>query len=243
MDPYFISLYCRFRSNYLNIKSVFPALAILALAGACSADTLNIVNGDFSAVSVACGGGYDYQASGGACSGAAAPEQDFNSDPLIGWTFAGGSGLTGPSTAFNPPDFVGLFTQAAFLQGSDSSISQSVSGFVAAETYTASFDLGSRFNNSPNDGNQTVSVLIDGFTVDTYTLSSFTPFALITTDSFAVATGTHTLTLEGTADGDHTAFVSDISLTGSPTPEPATFALIGGGLIGMWSIGKRKRRA
>jgi PEP-CTERM motif len=243
MDPHFTSLYCRFRSNYLTIKSLLPALAILALAGACSADTLNIVDGDFSAVLLVPCGGYAYQASGGACSDPTVPDQDFNSAPGIGWTFAGGSGLTGPSTAFNPPDFNGLFTLAAFLQGSGSFISQSVDGFVDSEIYTASFYLGSRFNNSPNDGIQTVSVLIDNVLVDQYTLASSTPFALITTDSFSVTTGPHTLTLEGTADGDHTAFVSDISLTGSPTPEPATFVLIGGGLIGMWSIGKRKRRA
>lgn len=134
-----------------------------------------------------------------------------------------------------------MFAQAAFLQGSDSSISQSVSGFVDAETYTASFYLGSRDSNPPNDGNQTVSVLIDNVLVDQYTLTSYTPFALITTDSFSVTSGTHTLTLEGSANGDHTAFVSDISLTGSPTPEPASFVLMGGGLIGLWSIGKRKR--
>lgn len=226
----------------MNIKSAFPALAILAVAGACSGDTINIANGDFSAVPVACGSGYTYQTfeAGGNCSGPTAPEQDFNSDPQIGWTFAG-SGLTGPSTAFNPPDFAGAFTQAAFLQGSDSSISQSVSGFVDTETYTASFYLGSRYSNSPNDGNQTVSVLIDNVLVDRYTLTSFTPFALITTDSFSVTTGSHTLTLEGSTDGDHTAFVSDISLTGSPTPEPASFVLIGGGLFGMWSAGRRKR--
>ena len=226
----------------MNIKSAFPILAILALAGTCSADTLNIVNGDFSAVSVTCGGGYAYQTfeAGGNCSGPTAPEQDFNSAPQIGWTFAG-SGLTVPSTAFNPPDFAGLFTQAAFLQGLDSSVSQSVSGFVDAETYTVSFYLGSRYNNPPNDGNQTVSVLIDSVVVDQYTLTSNTPFELITTDAFSVTAGSHALTVEGSTDGDHTAFVSDISVSG--TPEPSTFVLIGGGLIGLWSIGKRKSRA
>jgi hypothetical protein len=228
----------------LNIKFGFPALALFALAGTCAADTLNVVNGDFSAVPVACGSGYAYQTfeAGGNCSGPTAPEQDCNSAPTIGWTFDG-SGLTGPSTAFNPPDFDGLFTQAALLQGSDSSISQSVAGFVDTEDYTASFYLGSRYNDPPTDGNQTVSVLIDNVLVDQYTLTSYTPFALITTDQFTVTTGSHTLTIEGSTDNDHTAFVSDISVTGSATPEPSTFALIGAGLIGLWSIGKGKRRA
>ena len=228
----------------MNIKLAFPALALIALAGTCSADTLDIINGDFSAVPVACGSGYAYQTFevNGSCSGPTAPEQDFNSDPAIGWTFDG-SGITVPATAFNPPDFGGLFTQAAFLQGSDSSISQSVDGFVDTETYTASFYLGSRYNDPPNDGNQTVSVLIDNVLVDQYTLTSYTPFELITTDSFTVSSGSHTLTLEGSTDGDHTAFVSDIFLTGSAAPEPTTFVLIGGGLIGLWSVGKRKRRA
>jgi len=227
----------------MNIKFAFPTLALLAFAGTCSADTLNIVNGDFSAVPVACGTGYAYQTfDGGDCSGSTAPEQDFNSASGIGWTFDG-SGITDPATSFNPPDFAGLFTQAAFLQGSDSSISQSVDGFVDTETYTASFYLGSRYNNPPTDGNQTVSVLIDNVLIDQYTLTSYTPFELITTDLFTVAAGSHTLTIEGSTDNDHTAFVSDISLTGSPTPEPASFVLIGGGLIGLWSIGKRKRLA
>jgi hypothetical protein len=237
----FVSLYSRFRTITLNIKNTFPALAILALAGTCSAGTINVVNGNFSAVPVACGGDYAYQASGGDCT--AGPLQDFNSNPQIGWTFAGGSGLTGPNTAFIPPNFEFGITQAAFLQDSDSSISQSVSGFVDSETYTASFYLSSRYNGEPYDGAQTVEVLIDNVLVDEYTLTSYSPFALTTTDPFTVTGDSHTLTIEGTADGDHTAFVSDVTLTGSPTPEPSTFLMIGGGLIGLWSIGKRKRRA
>jgi hypothetical protein len=66
-------------------------------------------------------------------------------------------------------------------------------------------------------------LLIDNVLVDQYTLTSYSPFVLITTDSFSVTTAPHTLTLEGSTDNDHTAFVSNVSLTGSPTPEPATF--------------------
>ena len=90
----------------------------------------------------------------------------------------------------------------------------------------SSFDLRSRFNDPPNDGNQTISALIDNVLIGgQYTLTRDSPFALTTTDPFSVTTGSHTLTLESSADGDHMAFVSDVSVTGSPTPEPSTFVI------------------
>ena len=112
-----------------------PLLGLMAVFGYAQAPvpfvsqplvkSLPIINPNFSAVPIACSGDYAYQAFGGNCNGPFVPQQDFNGEPGIGWTFmtvgdpyiSGGTGLTGPNTAFNPPSFSGLpFKQAAFVQ-------------------------------------------------------------------------------------------------------------------------------
>jgi len=74
-----------------------------------------------------------------------------------------------------------------------------------------SFYLGSRYASGGYDGNQTVEVLLDGQDVGTYALSSYTPFALETTSPLTLGAGSYNLEFEGTASGDHTAFVSGVS--------------------------------
>jgi hypothetical protein len=191
-----------------------------------------IVNSDFGAVPIVCSIGYAYQAFGGDCS---YPQQDFNSTPGFGWTFLvhGGNGLTGPSTPFNPPSFSGLpFTQAAFLQNSNSSVSQAVGGFVAG-SYTLSFYLGSRYDSGGgDDGDQTVAALIDGGVIGTWALTSFTPFTLETASFTVSADGIHTLEFMGLNPGDHTAFLSDVSIAPTATPEPFSLTLMATGLLG-----------
>ena len=83
-----------------------------------------------------------------------------------------------------------------------------------AGSYTLSFYLGSRFIDCCGyDGNQTVQALIDGNVIGTWALTSFTPFTLQTV-SFTVSTGgTHTLEFRGINNGDHTAFLSYVSIT------------------------------
>jgi hypothetical protein len=63
---------------------------------------LTIVNADFSAVPILCGG-YSYQFFGGDCS-SIPPQQDFNATPGFGWTLIiqSGIGLTAPNSAFQP---------------------------------------------------------------------------------------------------------------------------------------------
>ncbi|MGB9254875.1 MAG: hypothetical protein WCC25_08590 [Candidatus Korobacteraceae bacterium] len=183
---------------------------------------LNIVNFDFGAVPVMCGGGIGigYQGPVYRCAWPD-PFQNFNASPGFGWTMnlgagaagTGKSGLTLPNTTFEPPPFTGLpFTQAAFLQDHGGTVSQSIAGFTIG-SYTLGFYLGSRYYSGPWDGNQTVEALIDGNVVGTWVLSSYTPFTWQTA-SFTVSTsGSHTLTFKGLNPGDHTAFFSYVTIT------------------------------
>ena len=193
------------------------------------ADSLNVVNANFQNVSVQCGQGYAYQSyMSGNCGAPGGPQQQFNSSVGIGWAFVSGphsstgpgnsDGLTDPNTAFNPPSFTGLpFNRAAFLQGANTAFGQAISGFVPNGAYTLSFYLGSRFQDyigpdSSFDGNQTVEALIDGKVIGTWNLVTFTPFTLETINFTVPTGGSHILTFEGTATGDHTAFLSGVSI-------------------------------
>ena len=194
---------------------VFFLCAILTAATGVVAQ-VNIVNFDFGAVRIMCGGGYAYQFPRNYCGWALS--QDFNSTPGFGWTLSqilntrGGSGLTGPGTAFAPPPFTGMpFSQAVFLQGSRPFVSQVVGGFTAGN-YTLSFYLGSRYASGVYDGNQTIEALIDDNVIGTWVLSSFMPFTLETASFTINADGRHTLQFRGLTFGDHTAFLSYVTI-------------------------------
>lgn len=191
-----------------------------------SANSLVVVNPNFSAVAVQCGSGYAYQTymSGNCASPGTSAQQPFDSEIGIAWDLAplpgdgdasllNGDGITKPNTTFNPPPFTGLpFSDAAFLRGVNSQVVQTITGFVPGGLYTLSFYLGSRYASGSFDGNQTVEALIDGQVIGTWSLVSFTPFTLETA-LFTVGTGgSHKLKFMGTATGDHTAFVSGVSI-------------------------------
>jgi hypothetical protein len=217
------------------------------------ADVVPITNPDFSAVPVVCGGDYAYQIFGGTCA-SADPQQDFNSAAGFGWTFLspGGNGLTGPNTKFNPPSFTGLpFTQAAFLQANNSAVSQTID-FSVGGAYSLSFFLGSRYAvctvppcATPYDGNQTVEALIGGNVIGTWALTSFTPFTLENADFIVSGAGSQVFKFEGIAPGDHTAFLSDVKISGgaSPVPEPNYIAVLGMGGIVLGILRRYRRHA
>ena len=131
--------------------------------------------------------------------------------PAIGSNFLGGWGRAYRSeydilSAVLRRD--ALFNQAVFLQDIGGFVWQQVGGFTAG-TYTLSFYLGSR---SGYDGNQTVVALIDGTPIGTWALTTGTPFTLETV-RFTVSTGgSHALEFIGTRPGDHTAFLSYVTI-------------------------------
>ena len=199
----------------------FCILAAFALSLVC-AQSINIVNPDFSAVSVQCSEGYAYQATqGGSCTGSII-EQDFNSAPGIGWTFLpptsgslGEDGITIPNTTFNPPPFTGLpFSQAAFLQGPRSVISQKIEGFLSGR-YQLSFYLGSRYGRGTANGTQTVLVTLDNQLIGVWPLQSFTPFTLQKA-FFNASSGPHILAFRGAVANASTAFLSGVSIASAP---------------------------
>ncbi len=199
--------------------------AVLGIA-AIAQGQINIVNFDFGAVPIACSGGYAYQGPELSCP-FQGPSQNFDGSPGFGWILGtviaewrppgglqfGGVGLTGPNTNFQPPPFTGLpFNQAVILEDANSFVWQGIGGFTPG-SYSLSFYLGSRYIDTYFDGNQTVQALIDGQVIGTWALTSFTPFTLQTA-AFTIITGsTHMLEFRGINRGDHTAFVSYVTIT------------------------------
>ena len=131
--------------------------------------------------------------------------------------------------------------QAAFLQGIGASVSQSVVGFSAAETYIIQFSAGSRFAIGNFDGNATLGVAIDGTELGQIVLTTSTPWGLYTSPGFTTTAGAHRLSIYNLTSGDHTGFIDAVSITGreAAVPEPATILLAGAGLL---SLGLLRRR-
>ena len=215
------------------MSTPFRALLLLTLlitAVTCYAQ-VNIVNFDFGAVPVSCYEGYAYEGAAADC-GYGYSVQNFDGTPGFGWmmggaaarhlaptSLEGGAGITQPNTIFYPPPFDGMpFSQAVFLQDVGGFVWQNVQGFTPG-SYTLSFYLGSRFIDCCGyDGNQTVVALIDGNVVGSWAMSSFTPFTLQTV-SFTVNTaGSHTVEFLGARPGDHTAFLSYVTITATGHP-------------------------
>lgn len=207
----------------MNIPLRALLLSVILGIAASAQGQVNIVNFDFGAVRISCGSGYAYEWPGApGCRGPYQfPMQDFNSAPGFGWIFSlspgietGGAGLTGPNTAFSPPSFEGMpFNQAVFLQNRGTFVWQQIAGFTAGN-YILSFYLGSRCGFS---GQQTVQASIDGRVIGAWQLADCTPFALETANFSVGTNGSHTLEFTGMNFGDHTAFLSYVTITRAGT--------------------------
>jgi hypothetical protein len=125
------------------------------------------------------------------------------------WTFAGHAGGAGNSSAFtagNPAAPQG--SQVAFLQNTGS-VTQAMT--FSAGTYALSFNAAQRGNGG---GAQTFQVLVDGAVVGTFNNLTGTGYGTLTTGSFAVTAGSHTVTFQGTnlKGGDNTAFIDNVTI-------------------------------
>jgi hypothetical protein len=196
-------------------KLLLTGVVLAAFSG--SAHAATILDGSFEDLHFA-NGHYVYNPTGSA------------------WTFTGGAGETGNSSAwgFAPASDGNV---VAFLQNV-SSISQTLTGLTAGRTYTVSFDLAHR----PGYGQNAVSLSFDGASIFTQTPTSDAWTAY--TASFT-ATGTSGLLSFSTNLnwGDNDSGLDHVRITNAQAavPEPASWAMMLGG-FGLVGGAMRSRR-
>ena len=117
------------------------------------------------------------------------------------------SGNSSPFTVGNAAAPQG--SQVGFLQEKGSA-SETVN--LAAGTYAISFSASQRGNGG---GAQTFQVLVDGNVVGSFNSLTGTGYTALTTSTFTVAAGDHTISFQGTDayGGDNTAFIDNVSIT------------------------------
>jgi RHS repeat-associated protein len=170
------------------------------LASTAGGTSVNVANFGFESPAVGAGS-FQYAPTGGA------------------WTFAAGGGLTGNNSGFTGGLAAPEGSQAAFLQaGSASYISQSISGFQAGTNYIVTFAAAQR-SNCCNAGGQDFQVYLDGALLGTFHPSA-SGYADYSTPTFTTSAGTHVLKFVGlnSLGGDHTAFIDNVRIQGSPVP-------------------------
>ena len=205
------------------------ALMTLAASGAAAAP---LIVSDFSFENYSVGSG-NFQYSN---------NPSFVANYIAGWTFSPGTGITASGSAFQPPTPVDG-NQAGILQGNGSSISQFIGGFDSSFIYTLDIWVGTRYGGGCCDGNAGVTFLIDGVQIGTTgVLPSSTPFTEYLVPFTVATSGAHSLELVNLSNpGDHTAFVDNVAISSQNSPEPATCAMIGGALVALGALRRRRK--
>jgi RHS repeat-associated protein len=134
------------------------------------------------------------------------------------WTFASGAGVTGNNSGFTGGTVAPQGSQAAFLQGTGSYFSQSISGFQSGTNYIITFAAAQR-SNCCNAGGQDFQVYLDTNLLGTFHPASGS-YADYSTPTFTTTAGAHTVKFVGLnpLGGDHTAFVDNVRILGSSVP-------------------------
>src|SRR6185437_8310613 len=133
------------------------------------------------------------------------------------WSFVGGGGISAMNSAFTGvPSTAPEGVQVAFIQG-NGTVSQSVSGFQPTADYVVTFSAIQR-TNCCNAGGQDIGVYIDTSLIGSVHpgTAAYTEYSL----PFTTTAGAHTIKFAGLnpLGGDHTAFLDNVRITGSPKP-------------------------
>jgi len=169
------------------------------MASAQASSSLTVPNSGFEAPSVGATG-FQYGPAGGS------------------WTFSG-AGVTGNNSGFTGGIAAPEGSQAAFLQGGNLSIiSQTVSGFQSGTNYIVTFAAAQRLN-CCNAGGQDFQVYLDNTLLGTFHPST-AGYSDYSTATFTTTGGAHELKFVGLnlLGGDHTAFIDNVRIQGSPIP-------------------------
>jgi hypothetical protein len=170
----------------------------------------------------------------------ASPDGNAGSAVQGNWTFsADASQNAGMLRTGNILGTSTIGMQTGYVQGTGS-ISQSVDGFVAGQSYVVDYLCQARNDN----GNPNIVVTIDGITVQTL-VPATAGLTQYVSDSFTVSTGgVHTLAFTGTVPmsvRDNLAALDSISIRA--VPEPSAAFLCVSVAIGLLAYAWRKRRA
>jgi RHS repeat-associated protein len=169
------------------------------LASNADSTSLNVSNSGFEAPVIGTGN-FQYAPTGGS------------------WTFANGGGISGMNSGFTgTPSAAPEGVQVAFIQATGT-VQQSISGFQANTNYVITFKSIQR-TNCCNTGGQDIGVYVDSTQVATFHPSAIA-YTEYSTPAFVTTSGSHTVKFAGLnpLGGDHTAFIDNVQITGSPKP-------------------------